>query len=106
MITNQDLKTALFVHPEKGERLWDIYLWRFPQHDSTTEPSFVTLASKRHQDRTLDLKLLAFFLPSGHKEAQSIEGIPYHDYVRRKALFILEMGVDTLEKRYVEGEEQ
>ena len=102
----QSREAILFVHPEKGEKLWDLYVWRFPQYDSTREPSLVTLTSKRHPDKTLDLKLLATFLPSKHQEVQNLRGIPYCDYVRRKAVFILEMGVDDLEMRYVEGERQ
>ena len=102
----QPHESILFVHPEKEEQLWDIYVWRFPEYNGTAEPSLVTLTSKRHSDKALDMKLLATFLPSRHQEVQDIMGIPYCDYVRRKALFILEMGVDNLEKKYVEGEEQ
>ena len=98
--------TILSILPEKGESSWDLYLWRFPLYEGTQEPSLVTLTSKRHPDKTLDLKLLARFLPSKHQEVQTLQRIPYHDYVRRKALFILEMGVDGLEMRYVEGQKQ
>ena len=99
-------ESILFVHPEKNEQLWDIYVWRFPQYNGTAEPSLVSLASKRHQDKSLDLKLIALFLPSRQVESQSIERIPYHEYVRRKANFVLELGTKNLEKRYMEGERQ
>ena len=102
----QPREPILFVHPEKNEQLWDIYVWRFNQNYGTREPSVVSLSSKRHQDRSLDMKIVFTYLPTKHQSVWDWKNLPYHRYVRDKALLIMEVGTEGLEKRYVEGQEQ
>ena len=105
-VTGQYPESILFIHPEKDEQLWDIYIWKFSQNNGTREPSFISLSSKRHQDRTLDMKIVFTYLPSKHQSIWDWHNLPYHEYVRDKALLILEVRIENLEKRFVEGKEQ
>ena len=102
----QHRETIIFVHPKKGEQLWDFYIWRFPENQDPRLPDLITFTSKRCQDNTLDVKMVLKYYPLHEQYVWSWRKLPYHIYVRNKAILMLQMGVDNLEMKFVEGREQ